>query len=174
MSEDKRSLPLDEDPIQILINDTIKEVFKQVAQIELQNCTAPKVISKDLCTVYTEFTGGYTIHFAFCAEKKLLKHIAENMLDEPITESEDIEECAKEFLNILCGHMVKTIFGKTKTAARFHSPYFIEEYYVPETDSGSPLIATHYTDEQFHMAILINDKFSSADEEMWKGKVKNE
>ncbi len=174
MSKDKRTLPLDGDPIQILINDTIKQVFKQVAQIELQDCTVPNVIPQNLYTVYTTFTGGYTIHFAFCAEKKLLKHIAENMLGEPVTESEDIEECAKEFLNILCGHMVKTIFGKTKTAARFHSPYFVEGYYIPETEDNSSIIATHYTNEQFQMAILIDDKFSSMDEETQKGRTKDE
>lgn len=163
MTEDKNMEPAAGDPVQAVINHTIKEVFKRVAGIEIRDCTIPHVMSQDLQVVYTTFSGGYEIRFAFYAEAKLWKRITENMLDIQDAKEDDIEECAKEFVNILCGHIVKSIFEKTKTAARFQSPYFVKGNCIPGGSSDSSVVATHYADEYFDMAILFNDQISSAE-----------
>ncbi len=151
----------DTDPVQAIINDTVRLVFRQAAAIELQDCGAPGTVPQKLYTVYTTFCGGYRIRFSFCAEERLLRRIAQNMLETEELTQEDIEECAKEFINILCGHVVKSVFSQTKVSASFHTPYFVEGRYIPETDGDTPVVTTHYMDEHFDMAVLINDRFTS-------------
>ncbi len=161
MTAERTFSSADTDPVQSIINDTVRKVFQQVAHIDLRDCRTPEAAPEKLYTVYTTFCGGYSIRFSFCAEGGLLRRIAEHMLGTADVTADDIEECAKEFINILCGHVVKSVFSQTRVAARFHAPYFVEGRYVPESDSDAPVITTHYMDERFDMAVLINDRFSS-------------
>lgn len=150
-----------EETLQQLIDDVIKQMFWEIAKIKLCHCEYSDISPKDLCTVYTTFSGGYQIRFAFCAERAMMKRITENISEEIVTDPEDIEEYMKEFLNIICGRLVASIFKETKTSARFHSPYFTEGYYIP-ADNGcdNAIITTHYIDEYSETATLSNDRFS--------------
>lgn len=153
---------LKEEVLQPLIDKTIKELFWEVAKIRLHRCEECDVVPKDLCTVYTTFSGGYQIRFAFCAEREMMKRITENISEEPVTNPDDIAEYMIEFINVICGHVVSSVFRKTKTSARFHSPCFAEGFYIPENDNGSTntIITTHYVDEYSERATLSNDRFS--------------
>lgn len=122
---------IDESLFQDRLNETIQTAAWQIAKIHLQICREHNAEHKDPCTVYTTFNGEYQARFAFCAERTLMKEIAENMIEEPVDDSEEIAEFMKEFINILCGHIVASIFHHTKAKARFHPPCFTEGIYFP-------------------------------------------
>lgn len=151
-----------EDDLQELIDETIQKSVWETARIHLRHCESNNVSKKDLCTVYTTFDGGYKVRFVFCAERAFMKRIAGNMLGEPVTDAGDIEEYMKEFVNVICGHVVAAVFKRTKTAARFHCPDFAEGCYVPAHDKHGTdkIITTSYIDEYSEIATVLNDKFS--------------
>lgn len=143
---------------QFLIDEVIQELFWQVAEMRLQQCDCSNIGAEDLCTVYTTFNGGYKARFSFCAERSMMKRIAGNMAQEPVTDPEDIEEYMKEFVNVICGHIVGFVFRKTKTAARFHCPQFAEGYYIPPDDNDDTIVRTYYINEYSENAMLLYDK----------------
>lgn len=149
-----------ETTMQPLIDETINQLLWQVAKINLHHCESAADM-EDLCTVYTTFSGGYNIRFAFCAERTLMQRMSENMAEEPVTEQDDIEEYMKEFINVICGHIVATVFRLTKISARFHVPRFADGCYLPdEDDRENHLITTYYISDFSEAAMLLNDYFS--------------
>lgn len=143
---------------QFLIDEIIQQLFWQIAKIHLKPCKGLDIVNEELYTVYTTFSGGYKARFSFCAERALMKRIAENMAEEPVTDMEDIAEYMKEFINVVCGHLVASIFYQTKKAARFHCPEFTEGYHVQPDEEDDIMITTYYLDEHFANAMLMYDK----------------
>lgn len=145
---------------QPLIDEIMKQIVWDVAKIHLQPCKNPGMPNQDdLCTIYTTFNGAYDAHFTFCATHSLMKRIAENMLEEPVTDTEEIIEYSKELVNILCGHIAASIFHTTKAPARFHSPCFAEGLHLPPDQRTDTLIRNCYTNGNSETAMLLHDPF---------------
>lgn len=152
------SVSVDEEALRRKIEETLEQLFLQVANIDLQRCQKHDNCQRDLCTVYTTFYGGYEIRFAFCAERALMKRIVEKMLDEPVDDPVEIIEYMEEFINILCGHVVASVFRQTKISARFYSPCFVEGSYMLE-NAGDEMVVSHYINEHSETASLMYDRF---------------
>lgn len=157
---DKGSALVQEKSLQSLIEETVEELFLDIAKIHLRQYKKVTGTPNDLCTVYTTFSGGYNVRFVFCAERTFMKRITENISEEPVKEPDDIEEYMKEFINVICGHIVASVFRKTKKSARFHCPRFKEGFYLPPPGGAGAMITTYYIDEYSETAILSNDRFS--------------
>ncbi len=149
-----------------LIDEVIKDVFCKTTGIHLQNCQRNDIADGDVCTVYTVFNGGYKARMAFCAQRSMMKRITENMLEEPVTDAEDIVEYMKELLNVLCGHIVAAVFSRTKTAARFQPPCFAEGCYLPEGEDPDGVIHICYMNDYAESAMLLHDQFPRSANEM--------
>lgn len=130
-------------PFDLLIDETMQDVMWQVAQIRMQRCNYHEMSNDNLCTVYTKFDGEYDILLAFCADDALMKHLAESMLGEPVSDPEELNECLIEFLNIFCGHVVSSIFREQKISARFQVPCIAENAHIPIDEDK--VIAICYT-----------------------------
>lgn len=159
----KELLLIKEESLQPLINETIEDLFWDIAKIRLRRCEHCDKLSEELCSVYTTFSGGYQIRFVFCAELGMMKRIAENIAEEPVDDKEYIEEYMKEFLNIICGHVVASVFRKTKKTARFHCPCFEGRLYIPEAANArgtDQIMKTQYIDDYAENALLMNDKIA--------------
>lgn len=152
-------LAAEEKTLHDLIEETIRKMFWEVAKVHLKHCNYVNECCEDLCTVYTTFNGGYDVRFAFCAERSFMKRITENIAEEPVTDQEDIEEYMKEFINVICGHVVSIVYYKTKTGARFHAPRFTDGFYLPPEGDNEKIITTRYTNEYDEAAMLSHDCF---------------
>lgn len=143
-----------------MIDEIIKQLFWQIAKMHLRQCECSEQFNDEICTVYTTFSGGYKAHFLFCAERTMMQRIAENIAEEPLTDLDDVKEYMKEFINVICGHIVASIFGKTKMAARFQCPEFSEGYFAPQSDDDT-VVKTFFINECAENAMLLYDKVLS-------------
>ena len=118
-------LDKDSNKIDALIQLVTVQVAETVANVKLRRERSPLDFGVDMCTVYTSTKGAYQMRLVLCAEKSFLLRIAEHMLGEPISGFGDIEEAAKEFFNILCGHIVGEIARQCRVKAMFTPPSFV-------------------------------------------------
>lgn len=132
-----------------------------MAEIDLQECSYCDVADKDLCSVYTTFNGECQTLFVFSAERSFMERITEIMLEEPVTDPEEVVEYMEEFVNILCGHIAASIFRITKAPIRFHSPCFIDGAYLAEDIPAENMIVSYFADSYSENAILSRNQFLS-------------
>lgn len=161
LSENVCGYPRQDVPIQAMIEELLRSMLHEVADINVHHChqkwNEKKIIDRQMYTVYTSFHGAYYARFAFCAEMDIMKRITEYMLGEKDNSLEDIIESVKEFINILCGHIVGTIFKRTKATARFHIPDFAEGIYVPKGENQNMIVTKYCTNEESQMILCVYD-----------------
>ena len=112
-----------------LTEDITQKITLDVAQIDLRLSDHQPNPDDDLCTVYTSVAGGYKTRLVMCAQRKFLHRLTENMMGEPSSDPDDLEEYTKEYFNVLCGRLVGEIYRVTKRGAKFHPPFFHEGHY---------------------------------------------
>lgn len=78
----------------------------------------------DLCTVYIIFDKGFRHGVSMCAEASVFTRITRHMIQEELVGPQDVEDCAKEYFNVLCGHIAAELYRATKVASRFGLPVF--------------------------------------------------
>lgn len=147
-------------PVQLheLICDMTKRITQNVAHIDLTLCDIEPDSHRDLCSVYTTLSGGYSTCFVLCAERSFFHRLTENILGYPTDDPEDLEEYAKEYFNVLCGRLVGEIYQLTKLGAKFHPPIFQEGHYslIPSAPDVH-LEAIRFTNHKSeHLMVLHN------------------
>ena len=145
------------DNLSPLIDEVLKQLFWQIADARLKKCKEYGTEGKDLCTVYTRSHKGLPMRFVFCAERSMMKRIAEKMLEEPIEDQIELIEYMEEFSNIIFGHIAAAVIGGGKRPVRFYAPCFTEGSYMLE-NMKTEMIAHHYENEYGENASLLYDK----------------
>ncbi len=140
-----------------IINSQMQKALCDIGVLEVKCKSRSEFQDMDLCTIHTTTNGGYRIRLVFCAERKFLKLIAEHMLGEPVANEDDIKECAKEFFNVICGHIVAAIFKETHFPARFHCPSFEEGCYLPGKEGSDEMLAYCYLSVHNETAVFLHD-----------------
>lgn len=161
LSENVYDYPMQDIPIQEMVEETLRSMLYQIAGINVHHChqrwNEKNIKEKELYTVYTSFHGAYHTRFAFCTEMSVMRRITEKMLDEKDCSLEDIIDSVKEFINILCGHIVGAIFKRTKVTARFHIPDFVEGLYIPKGENENMITTKYCTNEESQMVLCLYD-----------------
>ncbi len=99
-----------------------REVTEQTVGVRLH--TGEKQLSEELCTVQISFNKGLHSSLSLCAEIALMERLARGMFGDDIRGMQDIEDFAKEYLNILCGKVVHFLYHATHIGASFGVPVF--------------------------------------------------
>lgn len=99
-----------------------REITPQAAGIQLRPDTAEP--AGEIYTVYITFRKGFHMTFSLCAERALFTRAAQFMMQTEEISRQDIEDVAKEYINVLCGHFAAQLFQLTKIPARFSVPAF--------------------------------------------------
>lgn len=135
-----------------ILDQAVQDVTERTAGVHLhQGGQSP---GEDLCTVQITFDKGFRTSLTLCADTGLLYRMACNSFHEESVSSEDLEEFSKEYLNVLCGKIVRAMFLATEVSAHFGPPVFYRGRYEPE-DSEIQFVLT-YTDEHCGGAQLIH------------------
>lgn len=120
-----------------LIREQVLDIFDRVMRnitscaVELTRCQQQPEPIADTCTVYTQFVGGHNIRLFLYADTALLMRLTQLAMQEEQVDKRDIEDFAREYFNIICGHIVSHFFQKTHIAARFQIPNFCTGRYSP-------------------------------------------
>lgn len=108
----------------------IREVTDASAGILLTRGEAEP--SDHICTVHIGFRGGFQSSLSLRADAALFVRLAQSMLNAEHITAEDLEDVAKEYFNVLCGHIAAALYKATHVSVRFSVPSFHWGRYSPE------------------------------------------
>lgn len=135
-----------------IFDEIIRDITQREAGICLHAQASPP--EGELCTVFATFEHGYHTSLSLCAEMSIFRRLTQHMMEMEEVSPQDVEDFAKEYFNVLCGHIVSRLFQLTKVPARFGVPSFYHGRYVPE-DQLKHIVLT-YSSEQNETAQLIH------------------
>lgn len=135
-----------------VFDHVVRDITRREAGIELQSSDSqPK---GETCTVYTAFNKGYHTSLSLCAESSMFVRLTQRMMGREKVTAEEVEIFAKEFFNVLCGHIATQLYQTTRVPARFDPPLFYTGRYAPENNLEH--IVLTYSSDKNEIAQLIH------------------
>lgn len=116
----------------------VREVTQASAGIALTRGEAAP--EKHICTVHIGFRQGFRSSLSMRADAALFVRLAQSMLQEEHITAQDLEDVAKEYFNVLCGHIAAALYKATHISARFSVPSFHWGSYSPENHAEQFII----------------------------------
>ncbi len=109
--------------VEKILDSSVKDISRRVGKLEVidsQKGSVGKLESPYHVFVVT--TGEIQGVFSLCVDGKVMETMARNMMHGADVGEKDIEYCAMEFVNILCGQMISRINRTYNTRVRFSVP----------------------------------------------------
>lgn len=113
---------LTHEQMQNILNNVMIGTTSQMANIDLKNQEFS--LSEDLCTVNVVFEGNCKVTISLYADKSFLVRLTKQVLQEEEVTAQDVEDTAKEYLNVICGHLVRELFPLVNKPTKFGFPSF--------------------------------------------------
>lgn len=107
-----------------------REVTHSAAGIELRRCAASP--ETNLYSVYIRFQKGFQFGFSLRADALMLTRLTRAILCAQTVSPQDVEDVAKEYFNVLCGHFAHAFYRTTQVASRFDVPAFYQGTFRPQ------------------------------------------
>ena len=115
-----------------LFDETLQEVTRRVGGIRLQQEGGDLPPEGEVYTVYVKFDRGVRSSLCLSADKSMFLRLTRFMMRREDVTRQDIEDFAKEYFNVVCGHIAAKLFQKTQVSSRFSVPGFCSGHYRPE------------------------------------------
>lgn len=143
-----------------------REITPQAAGIRLQpGGEGPR---EEICTVCILFEKGFHMALSVCAEKAMFIRTAQYMMQTEQISRQDIEDVAKEYINVLCGHFASRLFLLTKVPARFSVPAF-REGRCPLEGHREDFVLTYTGDGDEHVQLIHYTPLEAAPDPLSRG-----
>lgn len=140
-----------------LLDQVTREITQREAGIILnQTGSIPGGAEGEACTVYTSFNRGIDASLSLRADMSLFVRLACGMMQTEELSPQDVEEVAKEYFNVLCGHVLSRLFQLTRLPARFNVPSFCRGRHVVEGTEED--IVLNYVGDRHERAQLIHHR----------------
>lgn len=140
-----------------LLDQVTREITQREAGIILKRTgAAPDGAEEEVCTVYTFFNRGMDTSLSLRADMSLFVRLACGMMQTEELTPQDVEEVAKEYFNVLCGHVLSRLFQLTKLPARFNVPSFCRGCHLAEGYEDD--IVLNYAGDRHERVQLIHHK----------------
>lgn len=107
----------------------------------------------EIYTVHIKFEKGFHMTLFLCAERALFIRAAQHMMQVEEITPRDIEDVAKEYINVLCGHFASQLFQLTRIPARFSVPAFQAGRGAPE-EQREDIVLTYSGDQGEHLQLI--------------------
>ena len=148
-----RALPRED--LRTLLDQVTREITQREAGIILDAAELSRDGPEDeTCTVYTSFDRGMDTSLSLRADTSMFIRLARGMMQTEDLTPEDVEEVAKEYFNVLCGHVLSRLFQVTRLPARFSVPSFCRGRHVMEDNED--YIILNYIGDQNEWVQLIH------------------
>lgn len=120
---------MSEERLQGMLDRVTREVTRDCSGIQLtEGGSGPQ---GELWTANTGFRRGFHSSISLRVDRPLLTRLAQAMLKAEKVTPRDLEDVAKEYLNVLCGHLARALYQTTKVASRFNVPSFHPGHFSP-------------------------------------------
>lgn len=116
--------------LQSVVDHAMRDVMPRVGGITLLGGGSPPC--GELYTVHTDFDGEIPVNLALCADAATFTHLTQYMMGQEEIAPEDLADAAKEFFNVLCGHVAVELFHATNMRFRFRIPRFSGGRQLPQ------------------------------------------
>lgn len=143
---------LSQKELEEMLNTAVQEVTEKASGVRLHQGGAPP--GKDFCTIHITFKKGFRSSLSLCADTAMLTRMTQNAIQRKIVTPQDLEDFAKEYLNVLCGRVSAALYRATKVATRFSVPIFHRGSYEPEGQRRQFVL--NFSDDQSHGVQLIH------------------
>lgn len=130
----------------------IREVTDATAGIALTR--GEEAPGEHICTVHIGFRRGYHSILALRADAALFARMAQSILKQERITPQDLEDVAKEYFNVLCGHIAIALYKATHVSVRLSMPSFHWGSYSPENHEEQ--IVIRYSSGQNGAAELVH------------------
>lgn len=152
--------------LRVMLDQVTREITRQEAGI----CLTPADPEKngpirDPCTVYIAFERGMDGTLCLCANRAMFARFARDVMETDEPTPRDVADVAKEYLNVLAGHVLSRLFPEARRPARFKVPAFCRGPYAPEGERLS--IALDYASDQEEQ-VRFSYYSPHGDENTWK------
>lgn len=147
---------LSQEKLQELLDRVMRNVTEKESGIRLYHEKDPP--KGDLCTVYILFEKGFRRGVSMCAEESVFTRISRHMMQEEPAGPQDVEDCAKEYFNVLCGHLAAELYRATKVASRFGLPVFCRGICQPKDHRRQ--FALNYSSDKSEGIQLIHHAYA--------------
>lgn len=141
-----------EEKLRESLDRIIREVTESSAGIALTRGEAAP--GKHICTVHIGFRKGFRSSLSLRADAALFARLAQAILQEEHITAQDLEDVAKEYFNVLCGHVLAQLYPVTRTPARFNVPAFCRGRHVMEGFLAD--IVLNFTDDRQEWVQVIH------------------
>lgn len=122
----------------VMLDQVTREITRKEAGIYLSltetDGTGP---GEGACTVYISFERGMDGTLCLCANTAMFVRLAREVMQTDELTPQDVADVAKEYLNVLGGHVLIRLFPEAKRPARFSVPVFCQGYYAPQSERRS-------------------------------------
>jgi len=138
----------------------LREILDRITRDVTQECAGIRLAEGgsgpegELWTVYTGFRRGFHSSLSLRADKRMLTRLAQSMLRTEKVTPQDLEDVAKEYLNVLCGHITRAMYQATNVASRFGVPSFHPGRFSPQGQKEQ--FALNYIDGRNGAAQLVH------------------
>ena len=133
--------------LRAMLDQVTREITRREAGICL-SLTVPEGDGpvEDACTVHIAFERGMDGTLCLCANTAMFVRLAREVMQTDDLTPQDVADVAKEYLNVLGGHVLIRLFPEAKRPARFSVPAFCRGSYAPEGERLS--IALDYAGDR--------------------------
>lgn len=130
-----------------MLDGAMKDITKRMAGIDLERIETDTLPDNGkVSALITELSGPDGITLAYNVENALLWKIAQGMKRRPIEDMEEAGEYAREYFNVVCGHLISRLSRKTKTILRFTMPEYLPHCFG-EKDSKNAFVLYYRSQE---------------------------
>lgn len=144
---------LTQEQVQTILDQVMQTITSRLADIQLSKQEVS--LSHDVCTVHTTFEGGYNATLVLYADTALLTKLTQKVIQEESVNPQDVEDCAREYFNVICGQIVAGLFKTAHISSRFRIPTYCEGRYVPQED-GTCMCVLNYKSKEDGGAQLVH------------------
>lgn len=137
-----------------LLDQVTREITQEAGVVLRLIGEKPDGPEGEVCTVSITFDRGMDTSLSLCGDAALFSHLTRGILQTEDFTPQDVEDVAKEYLNVLCGHILSRLFQVTKQPARFGVPSFCRGRH--EVEGNEKHIILNYTGDQNERAQLIH------------------
>ena len=133
-----------------ICDETIRTITRQETGILLTPGEVAPI--RPVCTVSITVWDRDS-HLSLCAETVLFTRLARSVMQEEHVTLQDVEDVAKEYLNLLGGHVISELFREKRIPVRFSVPAFHPGRYAPP-GSQRTLVLTYSSDQHEFLELV--------------------